>query len=165
MVYNIDQLSFLCSNLETGVEANISLHRIIVHAVIEFEAGAIAKLQPGSNDLTDMLLSTRAILTEVSNEMEVSGGANMLLALKGETHHITGKGGLAGDNRSELPEHRRIPQAIVCGLTSSLIGKKCRQHYLLKFPPGSHFFSPVFPLQKTVVIIHPVNTFQLSPRL
>lgn len=96
MVYNIDQLSFLCSNLETGVEANISLHRIIVHAVIEFEAGAIAKLQPGSNDLTDMLLSTRAILTEVSNEMEVSGGGQHVAGPEGRNASYNRKGGFSG---------------------------------------------------------------------
>ena len=50
-------------------------------------------------------------------------------------------------------------------LTSSLTGNKCCQHYLLKFPPASHFFLSGFSIIKTVVIIHPVNTFQLSPRL
>lgn len=37
--------------------------------MIELEAGTIAKLQPGSNNVADMLLPTRAILTAVGNKI------------------------------------------------------------------------------------------------
>ncbi len=49
--------------------------------MIELEAGAIAKLQVGSNDVGDMLLPTRAILTAVGNKilgLSVTTGGNKL---------------------------------------------------------------------------------------
>lgn len=49
--------------------------------MIELEAGTIAKLQPGSNDVADMFLPTRAILAAVGNKVTglgVTTGGNKL---------------------------------------------------------------------------------------
>lgn len=47
---------------------------------------------------------------------------------------------------NDLPGAIRFYNPLMEWLTSSLTGNKCCQYYLLKFPPASHFFSPVFPL-------------------
>ena len=67
--------------LNAGAEAYIIPQRIVAHAVIELEAGAVAKGEPGRDDIADVLLPAWPVLAAIRDEVAglgVAPGGNEL---------------------------------------------------------------------------------------
>lgn len=56
---------------------------------------------------------------------------------------------------NDLPGAIRFYNPLMEWLTSSLTGNKCCQHYLLKFPPASHFSLRFFHYKKQWLLFIP----------